>query len=240
MPHKTSDGTYRFIFYASDWGQPPHVHVQREHRVGKFWLDPVRLETSGAFEPSETLRIARILERYQAFLMESWREYFSRELGAPGVERVIVTEDALTAELSDGRTISVPLDWYPRLAHATPQERDNWELIGSGEGIHWPDLDEDISVDGAHRRQAVRRGREVLPAVAQGEARGPPAGVLLVPSVTTASRRTADGGTPQAHDRDGAYPERPRCRAEPADARRGRAARRDALGGSALRAAPDE
>ncbi|MXW24008.1 MAG: DUF2442 domain-containing protein [Chloroflexi bacterium] len=48
----------------------------------------------------------------------------------------------------DGRTISVPLDWYPRLTHATPEERDNWRLIAGGEGIHWPDLDEDISVEG--------------------------------------------------------------------------------------------
>ena len=60
---------------------------------------------------------------------------------------VKVTEDALTAELHDGRTISAPLSWYPRLTHATPEERDNWELIGTGEGIHWPDLDEDISVE---------------------------------------------------------------------------------------------
>ena len=148
MPHETSDGTYRFIFYASDWGQPPHVHVQHEHRVGKFWLDPVRLETSGAFEPSETRRIERSLERHQALLLESWHEYFSRDVGVPEVERVTVTEDALTAELSDGRTITVPLDWYPRLAHGTPEERDNWELIGPGEGIRWPDLDEDISVEG--------------------------------------------------------------------------------------------
>ena len=49
MPHKTSDGTYRFVFYASDWEEPPHVHVQREHRVGKFGLDPVQLERSGGF-----------------------------------------------------------------------------------------------------------------------------------------------------------------------------------------------
>ena len=60
---------------------------------------------------------------------------------------VEITEDSLTAELSDGRIISVPLAWYPRLVHATPGERSKWELIGSGEGIHWPDLDEDISVD---------------------------------------------------------------------------------------------
>lgn len=61
-----------------------------------------------------------------------------------GVE---VTDDALTVELSDGRTVSVPLPWYPRLLHATPQERRNWRLIGNGQGIHWQDLDEDISVE---------------------------------------------------------------------------------------------
>lgn len=69
------------------------------------------------------------------------------EMSVPDAMRVRVTEDSLTAELSDGRIISVPLVWYPRLVHATPEERSNWELIGSGEGIHWPDLDEDISID---------------------------------------------------------------------------------------------
>ena len=62
--------------------------------------------------------------------------------------RGYVTEDTLTAELADGRTISVPLAWYPRLVHATQQERENWELVGGGQGIHWPDLDEDLSVEG--------------------------------------------------------------------------------------------
>ena len=61
---------------------------------------------------------------------------------------IAVTEDTLTAELSDGRTISVPLAWHPRLVHATPQERSNWQPIGGGQGIHWPDLDEDISIEG--------------------------------------------------------------------------------------------
>lgn len=60
---------------------------------------------------------------------------------------VAVTDEALTVELSDGRAISVPVAWYPRLLHATPAERDNWRLIGRGEGIHWDDLDEDISVE---------------------------------------------------------------------------------------------
>jgi hypothetical protein len=63
-------------------------------------------------------------------------------------QRVTVTEDALVVDLVDGRTVSVPLLWYPRLAHGAPAELANWRLIGRGEGIHWPDLDEDISVGG--------------------------------------------------------------------------------------------
>ena len=59
---------------------------------------------------------------------------------------VSLTDDALTVDLSDGRTISVPLAWFPRLTYADAEERAHWELIG--DGIHWPDLDEDISVDG--------------------------------------------------------------------------------------------
>ena len=69
---------------------------------------------------------------------------------------VSFSEDAMTVLLDDGRTISVPLAWYPRLLAGTPEERMNFELIGDGEGIHWPDLDEDISVEGivAGRRSA--------------------------------------------------------------------------------------
>jgi hypothetical protein len=62
-------------------------------------------------------------------------------------KRVRVTDDALIVDLQDGRTVSVPLDWYPRLAAGRPSERRKWELIGPGTGIHWPDLDEDISVE---------------------------------------------------------------------------------------------
>jgi len=62
--------------------------------------------------------------------------------------RAECSNDTLTVELSDGRTLSVPLDWYPRLMHGTPEERQDWELIGEGDGIHWPELDEDLSVEG--------------------------------------------------------------------------------------------
>jgi len=61
---------------------------------------------------------------------------------------VTFSEDSLCVALRDGRKISVPLTWYPRLLHATPQQRNNWKLAGGGYGIHWPDLDEDLSTEG--------------------------------------------------------------------------------------------
>lgn len=64
------------------------------------------------------------------------------------IQDVKVTEDTLLVDLSDGRSISVPLARYPRLWHGTETERANWRLIGSGVGIHWPELDEDISAEG--------------------------------------------------------------------------------------------
>ena len=70
------------------------------------------------------------------------------EIQIPNVQNVTVTEDTLSVELSDGRSISVPLGWFPRLLHSTQEERNNWRLIGEGHGIHWEDIDEDISVEG--------------------------------------------------------------------------------------------
>lgn len=66
----------------------------------------------------------------------------------PLARQVTVSGGMLTVQLSDGRVISVPIDWYPRLSHGTEKERENWRLIGRGDGIRWPDLDEDLSVEG--------------------------------------------------------------------------------------------
>lgn len=66
----------------------------------------------------------------------------------PGAEKVKITRNTLRVDLSDGRTIAVPLEWFPRLLNANDEERKNWRLIGSGQGIHWEDIDEDISVEG--------------------------------------------------------------------------------------------
>lgn len=70
------------------------------------------------------------------------------EMEFPAAEHITVTEDTLHVDLSDGRTISVPLAWYPRLTYASRAEQNNWRLIGKGLGIRWEDLDEDISVEG--------------------------------------------------------------------------------------------
>jgi hypothetical protein len=66
----------------------------------------------------------------------------------PRIQAVEVTDDEIAARLVDGRTISVPLVWSWRLAGATPEQRQNYEIIGSGQGVHWPDVDEDISAVG--------------------------------------------------------------------------------------------
>jgi hypothetical protein len=63
-------------------------------------------------------------------------------------ESIRFSDDSMTVQLDDGRSLSIPLLWYPRLLHGTNQERLKYELIGDGEGIHWPELDEDISVEG--------------------------------------------------------------------------------------------
>lgn len=65
----------------------------------------------------------------------------------PAAVKVVVSDDTLSIDLADGRTLSVPLAWHPRLSHGSSEERNHWRFIAAGRGIHWPDLDEDISVE---------------------------------------------------------------------------------------------
>jgi len=80
----------------------------------------------------------------------------------PRVKHIQVTEETITAHLVDGRIISVPLAWSWRLSDATPEQRNHWELIGDGQGVHWPDLDEDISARGMLHGIPARRPYHVL------------------------------------------------------------------------------
>lgn len=86
------------------------------------------------------------------------------EMEVPLAQSVKVTSDTLQVDLSDGRTIAVPLAWYPRLAHATAEERRQWRLIANGRGVHWDAIDEDISVAGL---LAGRASGESLPSFKQ-------------------------------------------------------------------------
>ena len=75
------------------------------------------------------------------------------------VKDVSFTEDALSVDLIDGRTIIVSLAWYPRLLHATPEQRNKWEICAGGYGVHWPDIDEDLSTEGLLRGAPAPRGK---------------------------------------------------------------------------------
>ena len=81
-------------------------------------------------------------------------------LTAPTIQHVEVSDETITAHLVDGRVISVPLVWSWRLSDATPAQRANWRLIGNGHGVHWPDVDEDISAEGMLSGVPARRPRQ--------------------------------------------------------------------------------
>lgn len=105
------------------------------------------------FRPeSETgiLWIRHVLPRDKAYGVREPMEEFGQPAGAV-VTSIAFHEEEMELALSDARRISVPLAWYPRLLDANPDQRRNWELIGNGEGIHWPDVDEDLSVRGILR-----------------------------------------------------------------------------------------
>ncbi len=77
MPTVLRAGSYRFFFYAGDREEPPHIHIEREDKVAKLWLDPIRLQESGGFSRSEIVRIHKLVTAHEDSLLEAWNEYFS-------------------------------------------------------------------------------------------------------------------------------------------------------------------
>jgi len=78
MPTVLRFGPYRFFFYAGDRDEPLHIHIEREEKVAKFWLDPIRLQNSGGFNRAEINRMQKIIEDHHQELMEAWNDYFGR------------------------------------------------------------------------------------------------------------------------------------------------------------------
>ena len=76
MPTILKVGPYRFFFYAGDKSEPQHIHVERDDRIAKFWLDPVRLQSSGGFNRAEISKISKIINNRHSKLLEAWHEYF--------------------------------------------------------------------------------------------------------------------------------------------------------------------
>ena len=76
MPTVLKQGPYRFFFYASDRGEPPHIHVERENKVAKFWLDPPRLSRSGDFGRAEIRRIEQLIAQHETAFLKAWNEFF--------------------------------------------------------------------------------------------------------------------------------------------------------------------
>jgi len=76
MPTVLRIGPYRFFFYSADGDEPPHIHVERDDKIAKFWLDPVRLQNSGGFKRKEISRIQDIVREHQGEILEKWHEYF--------------------------------------------------------------------------------------------------------------------------------------------------------------------
>lgn len=77
MPTVLRSGPYRFFFYSGDGDEPPHVHVERDDNTAKFWLSPVRLQSSGGFKPPEVRRIQRLVEQHREELQRSWDAHFN-------------------------------------------------------------------------------------------------------------------------------------------------------------------
>jgi hypothetical protein len=155
-------GPYWFFFYSFDCNEPVHIHVRRDRQHCKFWLAPAELAWNHGFSPRELKRHSTPSSGERTDSHHGMSTAVSVE---SRIDHVKVTDETITAYLIDGRVISVPLAWSWRLSEATPAQRANWELIGDGHGVHWPDVDEDLSADGmlngvpAHRPATARAGR---------------------------------------------------------------------------------
>ena len=125
---------------------PVHADVRKQTPQNSGWT---LSDSKGARDSAvrSSIGFRNLQKRIKTICGEAGRNTLKTDLQVASAQHVTLTEDTLAVELTDGRTVSVPLAWYSRLLHGTLEERNNWRLIGQGEGVHWPDLDEDISVE---------------------------------------------------------------------------------------------
>ena len=131
----------------------------RETLSAKYWLDPdVSFADNHGYNRHELRDIERLIRANLETLQHGW-DVFCHENPGPTsrIRNVIITDDTLAVDLDDGRTIAVPIGWYPRLAYGTAAERANFQISGGGYGLHWPDLEEDCRGRGSVARQEIGR-----------------------------------------------------------------------------------
>jgi len=150
VPTVLRSGPYRVYFHSHEPNEPAHVHVDRDDQSAKFWLNPVALPATWGSAPLNFVAFNACSRKTKACF---WRNGMKGSEVKPGerVKDVRFTEDTIAVDLIDGRTIVVPLAWYPKLLEATREQRRNWRISGAGYGIHWPDVDEDLSSEGLLR-----------------------------------------------------------------------------------------
>lgn len=140
---------YRFYFYSGDSHEPPHIHVDHAGRTAKVWLSTLEVAYNDGYSARDLAAVLDVVDQNRA-----WTHGMSTltiDDRAMEIADVACTEDELVVRLKDGRRIASPLWWYPRLLHASPEERARWEIAGRGRGIHWPLIDEDLSIEGMLR-----------------------------------------------------------------------------------------
>ena len=145
MPEVFRGRGYRFFFFSREGHEPRHIHVEQAERDAKFWLEPIELVEHAGSAAENCESFIRLLKNIATSLSLPGMSTLASKPVADAVD-VECTNDELIVTLVDGRRVSAPLAWFPRLLRATPKQRGNWRLIGRGVGIHWDEIDEDISV----------------------------------------------------------------------------------------------
>ncbi len=160
---------YRFFFYSNECDplEPLHVHVVKGNAGAKFWVSPrVSLAESFGLKSHELTELEKVVRKNRRMIERAWHVTLANE---PVARNVWFDVDSMWIELADGRTLSVPLAYFPRLLGATPRQRKACVIGAGGRGLHWENIDEDISVrglllgvgdvtkEGVRRRSAERR-----------------------------------------------------------------------------------
>ena len=152
MPTLLSRSPYRFYVFSNESFKSPGITVDRGKVSARFFLESVKLDENFGFCPEELDKLKTLIREYQPLFLNRWESSLKKKPDVR-VKNVAVTDQALRFHLEDGRTISVPLAWYPKLYYANDKQRSHWKISLGGFGVHWPYLDEDICSEGLLRGQ---------------------------------------------------------------------------------------